>query len=117
MVSAIDKSNELILSKADFNRAMGWLLEAEATMPDIFKSGSTGNDGKAMDEIYHFVLVAGGERGLSETKLVNFARERIPAHSVMRVVEIMERSGMIKAVALDPKTGLRLFRALTSPSA
>lgn len=114
MVSAVDLSNELLLTKSDFNRAMGWLLEAEMTMPDIFKAGSTGSDAKAMDEIYHYVLVGGGIKGISEHLIVKFAKERVPAHSVMRVLEIMERSGMIKSVANDPKTLLRMFVALES---
>lgn len=114
MVAAIDKSNDLLLTKEDFNCAMGWLLEAEQWMPEIFKAGATGADGKAMDEIYHFILVGGGAKGLLETKIVNFARERIPAHSVMRVLEIMERSGMIQAVSKDDRTGLRHFTALAS---
>lgn len=112
MVSAIDRSNVLILTKDDFNRAMNWLVEAEAFMPDIFRAGATGSDAKAMDEIYHFVLIQGsGKKPVPEHKIVNFARERLPAHSVMRALEVMERSGMLKAIALDPKTGARLWGA------
>lgn len=112
MVAAVDKSNELLLTKDDFNRAMGWLLEAEDTMSEIFKAGSTGNDAKAMDEIFHFVLISDLGAGVSESKIVNFARERVPAHSVMRVLEIMERSGMLQAISNDPKTGLRQYGAI-----
>lgn len=110
MVAAVDKSNTLVLTKEDFNRAMGWLLEAEETMPYIFKAGAVGGDGKAMDEIADFVFVSDTGKGVSEHKIVNFARERIPAHSVMRVLEIMQRSGMITAVSIDKKSGLRNFR-------
>lgn len=109
VIAAVDRSSVLLLTKDDFNTAMRWLAEAEAQMPEIFKAGATGADGKAMEEIYHWVMVSGK---VPEHKLVNFARERVPAHSVMRVVEVMERSGMIEAVSLDPKTGLRLWRAV-----
>lgn len=110
MVSALDKSNTLLLTREDFNRAAGWLHEAEVYMPDIFKAGAKGMDAQAMDEIYHFILIKGGP--VAEHLIVNFARERVPAHSVMRVLEIMERSGMIKAVSNDPKTGMRNYTAL-----
>lgn len=109
MISAIDRSNTLLLTKDDFNRAMSWLLEAETFMPDIFKAGVSGGDSKAMDEIYHFVLSA--PSGVRESKLVNFARERVPAHSVIRVIEVMERSGLIKAISYDAKTGSRMWKA------
>ena len=112
MVAAVDAGNALLLTKEIFNRAMGWLLEAEVHMPDVFKAGGTGADSKAMDEIYHYVLASDLRRtGVAEHKLVNFARERVPAHSVMRVLEVMERSGMIKAVANDSH-GQRLWSAV-----
>ncbi len=111
MVAAVDRSDTLLLTKDDFNRALGWLLEAEITMPDIFKAGAGNADAKAMDEIYHFVQINDRGRGVIEQKIINFARERVPIHSVGRVVEIMERSGIIKTVAFDKKTGLRYFSA------
>lgn len=110
MIACCDRGDDMTLSKADFNRAMGWLLEAEFHMPEIFKAGSSGTDSRAIDEILHFIQIA--KDGMSEHKIVDFAHKRVPAHSVMRVLEIMERSGLIKATALDPKTGLRTFKAL-----
>jgi len=111
MVAAVDRSDTLLLTREDFNRAMGWLLEAEVNMPDIFKAGGGGADAKAMDEIYHFILVSDRGRGVPEHKITNFARERVPIHSILRVIDVMERSGMIRAVALDPKTKQRLYQA------
>lgn len=110
VIAAIDRADTLLLTRDDFNTAMSWLSEAEIYMPEIFKAGAIGADGKAMEEIYHFVMVTG--KMVPEHKIINFARERVPAHSVMRVMDIMERSGMIQAVALDRKTGMRLWRAI-----
>lgn len=114
MISAIDRSDTPLLTREDFNRAMNWLVEAETYMPDIFKAGATGTDSQAMDEIYHFALINDKGSGVAEPKLVNFARDRVPAHSIMRVLEIMERSGQIKAVRMDKTTGMRLFKAITA---
>lgn len=118
MISAIDKSNTLLLTREDFNRAIGWLHEAEQLMPDIFKAaGGNSLDGKAMEEIYHFVLIndkhdrEGKSIGVREDKITRFAAERVPIHSIMRVIEVMERAGQIKATYLDPKTKLRMYSA------
>lgn len=117
MVAAIAKSNELLLTKDDFNTAMGWLLEAEQFMPDIFKAGATGGDGKVMDEIVNYVMSMNvKKKGVSEHLIVNFARERIPAHSVMRVVEVMIQAGMLRSLGMDIRTGLRSFEAATPES-
>ena len=35
--------------------------------------------------------------GVSEQRITHFARNLIPIHSIMRVIEIMERSGMTPA--------------------
>lgn len=106
MVSAIDRSNVLHLTKDDFNRAMSWLLEAEGLMPEIFKAGAANADSQAMDEIRDFVLAKGK---CPEYLVVKFARERVPAHSVLRVIDLMERSKMIKVIEIDKRTSQRTF--------
>lgn len=112
MIAAIDRSNTLLLTREDFNRAMGWLLEAESQMPSIFREGATGADGRAMDEILHYVELADVRgHGIPEHKLVTFARERLPAHSVLRAIDVMEKSGMISVVGIDRTTGQRYWKA------
>lgn len=111
MIIAASRSSVLTLTKDDFNTAMRWLLEAEDLMSDVFKAGSSGADSRAMDEIYHYILIEDKEsRGLPEAKVVRKARELVPAHSVLRVLEIMERSEMI-SVHKD-RFGQRTFKAV-----
>lgn len=114
LISAADRANVPLLTKEDFDRALFWLTEAETFMPDIFKAGVMGTDGKVMDELYHFVLVRQGQdltKGVPEQALVNFARERVPVHSVMRVVEVMIRSGMLDAIGYNKTTMQHMYRA------
>lgn len=113
MVSAIDRSDVLMLTEDDFFRAMTWLVDAEATMPDIFKAGAGNADAKAMDEIYHYVLTTSAlfKGSVPERKIINFAKERVPLHSIERVIGIMQSAGMIEAVAMDKRTGQRLWKA------
>lgn len=113
MVAAVDQSDQLLLTKEAFNRAIGWLLEAEAVMPEIFKAGGTGADARAMDEIFHYVMSSDLKRnGVLEHKIVRFAQERVPAHSVMRVLEVMERSGQLRTIGIDTATGQKLWQAV-----
>lgn len=116
MVAAIDKSNQLILTKDDFNRAMGWLLEAESTMIEVFKAGATNADAQAMDEIIHFITINDRGFGISEQKITRFASDRIPLHSILRVIEIMERSGQIYLRGIDKTTKLKYY-AINRPDA
>jgi hypothetical protein len=66
MISVVDRSNSLILTNDDFNRAMGWLLEMEEGLPEIFKAGAGGADGQAIDEIVYFVRI--NDRGAGVSK-------------------------------------------------
>ncbi len=53
-----------------------------------------------------------GSRGaVAERKIINFAKEHIPLHSIERVIGIMERAGMLVQAKLDPKTGLKMYKA------
>jgi hypothetical protein len=112
MVSAADRGDVLLLTKADFNRAMGWLVEAEAAMPDIFTAGSTGTDSRALEEIAHYIRLKDTGDGVPEYQIVNFARTRVPMHSILRIIEIMTASGQIAAKGVDV-SGHRWFRSAT----
>lgn len=111
MVAAIDRGDALVLARDDFDRGMRWLLEAEATMPDVFKAGAGNADARAMDEIYHYVLTEGLRGPVPERKIINFAREHIPTHSIERVIKTMTAAGMIQATAFDTRTGRHMFKA------
>ncbi len=111
MIASVDRGNDLELTKEDFNRAMGWLLEAEQWMPYIFQSGNAGQDSKAMDEILFFVKQA-GDKGVNQQRIVNFARTHIMyAHNVMNILNLMENSGMIKVAGIDQKFGLKVYKS------
>lgn len=113
MISAIDRGDVLILDREDFNRAMGWLAEAEAYMSDIFRAAGGANaDAQAMEDIYHFIKINDRGQGVSEAQVIKRASALVPAHSVLRLIELMERSGQIKAAFANPRTGLRSFKAL-----
>jgi len=116
MVAAIDRSNALILTEEDFDRAMLWLLEAELHMIEIFKAGALNADAAAMDEILHFILINDKGQGINEQKITRFASDRIPIHSILRVIEIMEKSGQIVCRGVDRSTKLRYYSITPSPA-
>jgi len=108
MVSSIDRGNSLKIEAEDFDRGLEWLVSAELLMPEVFRSGAIGADAKAMAEIQHLVRQ---KKKAPERMLIRWVSDRVPTHAVLRVIEIMERNGMIKAVEAD-KQGLRSFVAL-----
>lgn len=111
MVSAVDRGNKLHLTTTDFNRAMGWLHQAEDFMPDIFKAGAVGADSRAIDEIHHYIIASDRGKGVSETIIINFARGLIPIHSVGRVIQVLSDAGLIRAIGMD-KLGVKYYKPI-----
>lgn len=99
MVVSASRGADLNITAEDFELAKNWLLGAELTMPDVFAAGNGGGDSKAMDETWHFILTETARRKgpIPEHEVVHFVRERVPSHSVMRVLEIMERDGSVSS--------------------
>lgn len=112
MISSVDRSNSLILTAADFNRAMDWLIAAECHMADIFKAGIANADAMAMDEIIHYLKISDRGKGISEQEINRFAQARIPLTSILRIVDVLERSGQIVMIRKDLRSGLRHFKIL-----
>lgn len=110
MIASIDRSDVLILDRECFNRAMGWLVEAERWMGDIFRAGAIGSDGKVMEEITHFIAITDSGKGVPEHLIVRFAQKHLPIHSAVRVIEVLEKSGQINAIAINKRNGQRIFK-------
>ena len=75
----------------------------------IFKAGAANADGQAIDEILHYITVNDTGDGVSEQKITRFASDRIPMHSILRVIEIMERSGVIRLNRTSKQPRIRFF--------
>lgn len=105
MVSSMARSGQKVIALEHYSEALNWLIEAESYMPDIFKSMITGGDSSAMEETWNYVwtLFAKEKRPVAEHRIVHFLRERVPAHSVMRVLEVMVKARMLETIVGDNK--------------
>jgi len=98
MISSISHSSDRVIGIEHYSEALNWLTEAERYMPDIFKSMMTGGDSAAMEEAWNYVwmIYSKENKPVGEHRVVHFLRERVPAHSIMRVLDIMVKSRMLK---------------------
>jgi hypothetical protein len=98
MISSISRSGDKVIGLEHYSEALNWLMEAETYMPDIFKSMMSGGDSNSMEEAWNYVwtIYAKERKPVHEARLVHFLRERVPAHSIMRVIDIMVRSRMLE---------------------
>lgn len=100
MVASVSRSNDMRITLDDYQTALGWLLEAETFIPDLFHSHGVAGDTAAIDDAWDFIFRVyhkEGKKPVLEHRVVNFLRTKVPSHSIMKIIEIMERSGIIKA--------------------
>lgn len=99
MIACCVTGTTRVITKEHLQIALDWLLELELYIGDVFKAMVVGGDAQAMQECwFNFLQVwAKEQRPIAEGRIIAFLSERLPAHSVMRVVDVMERSGMLKA--------------------
>jgi len=100
-IACVSDSNNLVIEIEHIQQAMDWLFDLETHIPEIFKAMSSGGDGKVMDEAWHmlFQFKARYKKGAPRSLLIKFISQRVPSHAVERIIDLMEKSDMIRAVA------------------
>lgn len=90
----------------DFQVAQNWLFEAETLIPDIFKSMGVSGDARAIEDTWYFVyqIYQKEKRPISEHRIVSFLKDRVPSHSIQKILEIMVRARMFRAEVLNGLT-------------
>ena len=102
IVAAIAARCEMMILPSDLHRAIGWLLQAEATMPDIFREMRGRSDYEVMIEVHRYVMGIWGTdkaSGVGAERIFNFIQERVPSEKVERIFSLMEKSAMLSRIA------------------
>lgn len=98
MVASVSRSAEMVITLEDYQTALTWLLTMEHSLKDIFKALGAKGDSQIIEEAYHFLyqLFVANKDPIAEHRLVAFLSERAPAYAVLRIMEIMIKSGQIE---------------------
>lgn len=106
IIASISRTSDKQITLEDYQIALGWLLQAEALMPDIFTSmGGISADSKAMEDAWYMAIKYGAKhnRAVPEHMLIAFLRDRVPSYSIMKAIEIMISSKMLERVSAGYK--------------
>ncbi len=97
MIACAARGDDKIIGLYDYQTALGWLLEAEVAMEEIFKALGAKGDGQTISEAIHYIYklqMANGDP-VQEQRLVAFLAAKVPAYNVTKLIELMEKSGQI----------------------
>lgn len=101
IIASVARSREMIIKSCDVDRAIGWLLEAERTMPDIFRAMLGKSDRDVLDELHTYVYAKWGMTGRTKVKgedMRRFLLERVPHEKVESLIAAAERANLIARV-------------------
>lgn len=98
MIASASTDNDRVITLEHYAEALDWLTEAETFMPDIFKAMKTGGDQRVIEECYHFVYLEWMKKKepVSEHLVYTFLSERVPAHSVQKILDVMVATTLLK---------------------
>lgn len=115
MIAAVAGNASDTIALEHYQTALGWLLEAEALMPDIFRAMLKGGDSQALEDCWHFMWQLHGRTNkmIPESVVTMFLAERVPAHSVDKLLALLVRTGHCEH-QISP-SGHRLFKPLPRP--
>lgn len=101
IIASVSRSNELIIRIADVDRAIGWLLEAERRMPDIFRAMVGRSDRDVIDEMhmYMMALYQRDRKKIAGEIIRRFLLERVPHEKVETIISAAERANIIARMA------------------
>lgn len=98
MIACVSAGDTMQVNLDHYRTALGWLLELELYLPDIFKAAVNGGATRAIDECWHFAyaIYMKENQPVVEGRLVEFLAARVAIHEVSRVLEVMERAKLLK---------------------
>jgi hypothetical protein len=112
MVMSVARASDYVIRMIDYQRAMDMLLEAEQTMPDVFKAMRYNSDANVYDETYAYVYNAfiKENKAIPEHRIIYFIGQRAPGHAVTKILEVMVSGGMLKIVDISGPGGRPTYK-------
>lgn len=98
MVAAVSRSGGLLIEAEDVGRAIAWLVEAEAKMPDVFREMLGKSDSAVIDELHYSITrlyMMKHRKPVHSEFIYEFLRQRTPSEKVNNIFVLAIRSGII----------------------
>lgn len=93
---------ELCVTVDDFERARDWLLEAEKTMPDIFRAMGAKSDAQIIADLHFHLYRIYSSVALDQRKpipaqvIYDFLHSRVPGERIPVIIGVAEKTGYIR---------------------
>lgn len=85
-------------------RAIDWIMELEKTMADVFSAMASGGDSAVINDCWQFAMkmaVRQPDQILPSHLVWDFLKDRCPANTVYRLVEVMIRGNILRPLTSE----------------
>lgn len=102
MISSASRSSDMRVTIDDFERARDWLLQAETTMPDIFRAMGQRSDNQVISDMHFYLyrkwssVALEGRKPLVTADIYQFLESRVPSDKIKTLIEVATISGYIR---------------------
>ena len=102
MISAISAGHTLTVTLSDFERAKLWLLEAEKSMPDVFRAMGQKSDAQLIRDLHYALYtewakaVPSERKPIHESFIFEFLKPLVPSERIKHIIEVAERSRVMR---------------------
>ena len=103
MISSVSRGNDLIIDEVDVSRAIDWLVEVEAIMPDIFKDMSGASDSQIIQDMHYYVyeIHTREKKPIHRSRVEMFLQARTPAYNVEHIIKLCVRAKILLEAGVD----------------
>lgn len=102
MISAASRQSALHIEIEDFHRAQGWLLQAEACMPNIFLEMAGRSDIDTIRDFHAWALreyMGKKQKPLHASLIETYLQSKVPVWQAEKIFKSLETSGLIERMA------------------
>lgn len=106
MIMSAAESDELLITEEHFIQALDLMVETEAYIPEVFKAMNQGGDKQAMEDCFYFAskIWMKNKKPVPVRLLIEFLAARVPSYAVLKILEVMEKAGLLQK-RLEPDVG------------
>lgn len=98
LISAASRGEFEIIDESDLNRARDWLIEAEQTMPDVFREMSSKSDAELLSELSRWAWTIWGthKKALHKKIIWEWIGLRASSERAPKIFDMAVNSGVIE---------------------
>ncbi len=99
MIASASEENFPEITLLHVQTALGWLVEAEANMPGLFTTLTSGGDSEVIEECVHYLFqqyIKRNSKPVPETSILLFLQSRVGAQQVLPLINHMVKAKLIK---------------------